>query len=185
MGMGEPMDNIDNVLKACEILTAEAGLALSPRNVTVSTVGITPGIVRFLEQSRCNLTLSLYNPFSEERALAAPVERKYPFQDIIELMKNYPLQKKRRLCIAYLMIKDLNDSPRHLEELKSILKDTGIRVNLLPYHAAGNNEYITSPDERMQFFRHSLVMSGISASIRKSRGTDISAACGLLAGELK
>jgi len=185
MGMGEPMDNLENVLKACSIITAEWGLAISSRNITVSTVGIMPGVEQFLQRSDCNLTLSLYSPFSAERREIIPVENKFPVLDIIEMMKNFPLKKRRRLSIAYIMIKNLNDTDSHLEELKSILKGSKIRVNLLPYHPVNNDNNCSSPAERMQFFKHNLIISGISASIRKSRGADISAACGLLAAGLK
>jgi 23S rRNA (adenine2503-C2)-methyltransferase len=185
MGMGEPMDNLENVLKACSIITAEWGLAISSRNITVSTVGIMPGVEQFLQRSDCNLTLSLYSPFSAERREIIPVENKFPVLDIIEMMKNFPLKKRRRLSIAYIMIKNLNDTDSHLEELKAILKGSKIRVNLLSYHPGNNDKNCTSPAERMQFFKHNLIISGISASIRKSRGADISAACGLLAAGLK
>ena len=185
MGMGEPMDNLENVLKACRIITAEWGLAISSRNVTVSTVGIMPGVEQFLHSSDCNLTLSLYSPFSEERKKIIPVENHYPVDKIIDLMKNFKVKKKRRLSLAYVMVKDLNDTDRHLEGLKAILKGSAIRVNLLPYHSVLNDQNCSSSDERMQFFKHNLIVSGISASIRKSRGTDISAACGLLATGFK
>jgi 23S rRNA (adenine2503-C2)-methyltransferase len=185
MGMGEPMDNLDNVLKACEILTAEWGFAISPRNITVSTVGIRPCIEKFLEYTRCNLTLSMHSPFPEERKMAFPIENRYPALEIIEIIKRYPLSKKRRLSIAYVMIKDINDTDSHLDGLKSLLKGSEIRVNLLPYHSVTNDQKSSSSAERMLFFKHNLVISGISASIRKSRGVDISAACGLLATGLK
>src|ERR1035437_561880 len=185
MGMGEPMDNLENVLKACSIITAEWGLAISSRNITVSTVGIMPGVEQFLQRSDCNLTLSLYSPFSVERREIIPVENKFPVHNIIEMMKNFPLKKRRRLSLAYIMIKNLNDTDSHLEELKSILKGSKIRVNLLSYHPGNKDKNCSSPAERMQFFKHDLIISGISASIRKSRGADISAACGLLAAGLK
>jgi 23S rRNA (adenine2503-C2)-methyltransferase len=185
MGMGEPMDNLENVLKACSIITAEWGLAISSRNITVSTVGIMPGVEQFLQKSDCNLTLSLYSPFRAERREIIPVENKFPVHNIIEMMKNFPLKKRRRLSLAYIMIKNLNDTDSHLEELKSILKGSKIRVNLLPYHPGNSDKNCSSPAERMQFFKHNLIISGISASIRKSRGADISAACGLLAAGLK
>ena len=185
MGMGEPLDNLENVLKACKIITSDWGLAISPRNVTVSTVGITPGIEKFLESSHCNLTVSLHSPFSMERKLIVPVERRYPAHKIIEIMKNYPVKKKRRLSLAYVMIKDMNDTDFHLEGLKTLIKGSEVRVNLLPYHPFGEDLNSPSSDERMQFFKHNLVISGISASVRKSRGFDISAACGLLASGLK
>jgi len=181
MGMGEPMDNLENVLKACSIMTAEWGLAISPRNITVSTVGIMPGVKQFLQRSDCNLTLSLYSPFPPERRKTIPAENQYPVQTIIDLMKSYHIKKKRRLSLAYVMVRDLNDTDSHLEELKSILKGSDIRVNLLHYHPSLNDQKSSSSDERILFFKHNLIVSGISASIRKSRGTDISAACGLLA----
>lgn len=185
MGMGEPLDNLENVLKACRILTAEWGLALSPRNITVSTVGITTGIEKFLGSSECNLTLSLHSPFPDERKLVVPAEKSYPVNEIVSIMKNYSLKKNRRLSVAYVMIKNLNDSDLHLEGLKSLLTGSKIRVNLLPYHMVPDDKNTSSTAERIQFFKHNLMISGISASVRKSRGVDISAACGLLATGLK
>ncbi len=185
MGMGEPMDNLDNVLKACDIMTAEWGMALSPRNITVSTVGITPGVRKFLDSCECNLALSLFSPFPEERLNSVPAERKYPAEEIIEVMKSARAGKKRRLSVAYIMIRDMNDTRRHLEGLMELLRNTGIRVNLLPYHAVPGDGNVSSTPETMNHFRHELVISGISASIRKSSGADIFAACGLLASGLK
>jgi 23S rRNA (adenine2503-C2)-methyltransferase len=184
MGMGEPLDNIDNVFKACEILTAEWGMALSPGNITVSTVGITPAIVPFLEKTGCNLTLSLFSPFPDERMKVVPAEKKYPVAEIIDILKEYPVKKKRRISVACVMIRSVNDTDRHLEGLKRMLKGSGIRVNLLPYHRVQGDENVPSSDKRMMYFKHNLVVSGISASIRRSRGADISAACGLLASGL-
>lgn len=181
MGMGEPLDNTDNVLKACEIMTAQWGHSLSPRNITLSTVGITPSVVRFLELSRCNLVLSLYSPFHEERAGMIPAERQFPVDEIIRILRDYPVQKKRRLSIAYVMIRDVNDSERHLGEIRRLVAGTGIRVNLLPYHKLPGDSNLSSTPAVMDHFRHELMISGVSASIRRSRGADISAACGLLA----
>lgn len=185
MGMGEPLDNIENVLKACGILSAEWGKALSQGNITVSTVGIATGVNQFLEKSGCNLTLSLFSPFPDERRMFIPAETLNPASSIIELMRNYPVKKKRRLSVAYVMIAGINDTDKHLNGLKEMLGGTGIRINLLPYHRIGNDLNSSSSAERMMYFKHSLVTSGISASIRKSRGADISAACGLLATGLK
>jgi len=185
MGMGEPMDNIENVIKACGILSAEWGKAIRRTNITVSTVGITPGVRKFLEMSKCNLTLSLFSPYPDERIKVIPAEIKYPANDIIDIMRNYPAGKKRRLSVAYMMMEGVNDTDRHLDGLKKLLGGTGIRINLLPYHMIGNDINSSSTAERMMFFKHSLITSGISASLRKSRGTDISAACGLLASGLK
>jgi 23S rRNA (adenine2503-C2)-methyltransferase len=185
MGMGEPMDNFENVMKACEILTSEWGLALGVRNITVSTVGITPEVKRFLTESQYNLTLSLHSPFSTERETVIPSEKKYPAEETIRIMKGFPHVKGRRMTVAYVMIDGLNDTDRHLDGLKDLLKNCDIRVNLLPYHQLTDDNYRTSSPERMQYFKHSLVTSGISASIRKSRGEDISAACGLLSAGRK
>lgn len=184
MGMGEPLDNSENVLKACEILTASWGLAMSPRNITVSTVGILPAFKMFLSETDCNLTLSLHSPFAWERKLIVPLENKYPSAEIVKIMKDAKLKKGRRLTVAYIMINGVNDSDKHLEELISLLKGSSIRVNLLPYHCVDGDNTISSTPEKMQFFKHRLVTSGISASVRRSRGEDISAACGLLAAGL-
>ncbi|MFZ2338779.1 MAG: 23S rRNA (adenine(2503)-C(2))-methyltransferase RlmN [Bacteroidales bacterium] len=185
MGMGEPMDNIENVLKACDIMTAEWGMALSPRNITVSTVGITPGVLKFLDSCECNMAFSLFSPFPEERLNSVPAEKKYPAREIIEVMKSARTFRKRRMSVAYIMIRDLNDTRRHLEGLKELLRNTGIRVNLLPYHSVPGDGNISSSPETMDHFKHELVISGISASVRKSTGADIFAACGLLASGLK
>jgi len=184
MGMGEPMDNLENVLKACEILSAEWGLALSPGNITVSSVGITPAIAEFLRRSSCNLAISLYSPFSDERREVVPAESIYPVRKIINMMKAFPAARKRRFSVAYMMIRGVNDSTKHLEGLKMLLAGSGVRVNLLPYHRTGEDTRESSSDETMMSFKHGLVTSRISASIRKSRGADISAACGLLASGL-
>jgi len=184
MGMGEPMDNLENVLKACTIITAGWGLAIGKKNITVSTVGITGPVKEFLERSECNLTLSLYSPFSEERRKVVPAEKAFPMKEIISLMKNYPVKKGRRLSIAYVMISEVNDTDYHLNELITLLKGSSVRVNLLPYHPVTGDENCSSSGERMLFFKHKLVNSGIPASVRRSRGADISAACGLLASGL-
>jgi 23S rRNA (adenine2503-C2)-methyltransferase len=129
--------------------------------------------------------LSLHSPFPEERKLIVPIENKYPSAGIIRIMKEANLKKGRRLTVAYIMISGLNDTDRHLEGLISLLTGSTIRVNLLPYHAVNEDYNVSSSPEKMQFFKHNLVMSGISASVRKSRGADISAACGLLAAGMK
>jgi 23S rRNA (adenine2503-C2)-methyltransferase len=181
MGMGEPMDNISEVLRACNIISAQWGLSLGTGKVTVSTVGITYAIKEYLENSGCNLTLSLHSPFSDERRTVIPAENKYPFHEIIDILKLHP-KSKRRISVAYIMINGINDSDRHLEALKKLLANTKIRVNLLSYNQSAYSDWTSSPNERMQFYKHNLVIYGLSASIRKSRGNDISAACGLLAG---
>lgn len=185
MGMGEPMDNPENVLKACDILTSEWGVAIARRNITVSTVGITDPVIEFINRSECNLTLSLFSPFPEERVKIIPAEKAFPAWKTIGIMKDHSLQKKRRFSVAYIMIKGINDTDRHLAGLIDLIKGSGIRVNLLPYHPVPGDNNISSPDDRMMYFKHNLVNAGISASVRRSRGADINAACGLLASGLE
>jgi 23S rRNA (adenine2503-C2)-methyltransferase len=185
MGMGEPLDNLEAVLKACRIFTADWGFSISPRNITVSTIGITPAIRTFLGETSCNLTVSVYSPFPEERSRVIPAEKRYPLSDIVDLLRSHPAKKHRRFSVAYMMIKDINDSERHLSALKDLLSGTGIRVNLLPFHSVEPGRGVASPKERMYYFKHELIIAGISASVRRSRGEDISAACGLLASGLK
>lgn len=184
MGMGEPMDNLSEVKKACRILTSEWGLSLSPGRVTVSTVGITPAIKEFLASTKCSLTVSLFSPFTDERLKVVPTEKIYPVKEIIDIMKSVPESGRRRMSLAYIMIRDLNDTDAHLEELKKLLKGSSVRVNIMPYHNTGFDSLEASTSERMTIFRHELMIYGISASVRKSRGADISAACGLLAAGL-
>lgn len=181
MGMGEPGDNIDEVIKALKVLTAEWGMAIGKNKVTVSTVGITPAVKRLLEETECNITLSLFSPFPEERREAVPAETAWPYKETLDLMKTFRADRNRRFTVAYIMIKGENDTDKHLEELKRILSGTGIRVNLLPYHRQGTDvDFSTDPGKIMRF-KHLLVTSGIGASVRKSRGLDIEAACGMLA----
>ncbi|MCU0457881.1 MAG: radical SAM protein [Bacteroidales bacterium] len=181
MGMGEPGDNIDEAIRACRILTAEWGLAKGRSRVTVSTVGVTPSVKRLLEETECNITLSLHSPFPEERSEVIPAEKRWPFMETLDLLREYDNRRKRRFTVAYVMINGKNDSGRHLEELKHLFAGTGIRVNLLPYHPFEGDDLQSSGEDVMIKFKHELVISGIGASVRKSRGSDINAACGMLA----
>lgn len=183
MGMGEPGDNIGEVIKACNILTAEWGLAAGSGKVTVSTVGVTPAVIRLLDETKCNITLSLHSPFAGERLKVIPAEALWPFAETLSLMKKYGGNRRRRFTVAYVMIRGKNDSDSHLEELKRLLSGTGIRVNLLPYHPVSEDGEQSSDHSTMMTFKHRLVTSGISASVRRSRGADVSAACGMLAGK--
>lgn len=181
MGMGEPGDNIDEVIKAYSVLTGEWGLAVGRSRVTVSTVGLTPSVKRLLHETECNITLSLHSPFHDERRLVIPAENHWPYTETLELMKAMKPQSKRRFTVAYVMVKGKNDSEKHLKELKILLSGTGIRINLLPYHPVAGDLYDSSDEETMMEFKHLLITSGIEASVRRSRGTDIAAACGMLA----
>lgn len=181
MGMGEPGDNIEEVIRACRIFTAEWGLAAGRSKVTVSTVGVTPSVRRLLDETEVNITLSLHSPFADERAAVIPAEKRWPFTETLELMKEYDNSRRRRFTVAYVMIKGKNDTVRHLEELRRLLHGTGIRVNLLPYHPLPGDSEESAGEETMMQFRHLLVTSGVGASVRRSRGADIAAACGMLA----
>lgn len=183
MGMGEPGDNISEVIRACQVFTSEWGLAAGRSRVTVSTVGVTPSVSRLLEETECNITLSLHSPFPEERREVIPAEARWPFAETLALLENYDNRRKRRFTVAYVMISGKNDSERHLRELKRLLAGSGIRVNLLPYHPLEGDDAHSSGPDVMNRFKHELVTSGIGASVRKSRGSDIDAACGMLAAK--
>jgi 23S rRNA (adenine2503-C2)-methyltransferase len=182
MGMGEPGDNIDEVIKACKIFTAEWGLAAGRSKVTISTVGVSPSVSRLLTETECNITLSLHSPFPEERSRVIPAEARWPFADTLRMMTEYDNRRKRRFTVAYVMINGVNDTDRHLDELKKLLLGTGIRINLLPFHSLTEGGARSSDEATMMRFKHLLITSGIGASVRRSRGVDIAAACGMLAG---
>lgn len=181
MGMGEPLDNTENVLKALEVMTAPWGLAWSPTRITLSTVGILPGLKRFLEESSCHLAISLHSPFSQERASLMPAEKAYPIEQTIALLRLYPWHHQRRLSFEYILIKDLNDSPSHALATARLLQGIECRVNLIKYHEVPGKPFKKTSQERMDTFQQILLKHNIRCTQRKSRGEDIKAACGLLA----
>lgn len=183
MGMGEPLDNYESVMKAIEILSAEYGLAWSPKRITLSTIGVTPMLKRFLEESECHLAVSLHSPISEQRQSIMPIEKKYPIEEIIELLKEYDWSKQRRLSFEYIMFDDVNDSLIYARELVNLLSDIHCRVNLIRFHIIPDSSLRTASDEAMIKFRDFLTSKGIICTIRASRGEDISAACGMLSTE--
>lgn len=180
MGMGEPLDNYKNVMKALEILTAQWGFSFSPRNITVSTIGLKPCLEEFLKSTRCNVAISIHSPFDEERDEIIPSRNKYSIEELLDLIKAYKWEKNQRVTFQYIMINGINDSRRHLNEIIRILKGTTIRVNLMSYHPPEGSTIQNSPDHLRWYFKKQLIKNGISASIRRSRGLDIGAACGLL-----
>ena len=183
MGMGEPMDNLDAVLRATEVLTAPWGLGWSPKRITVSTVGILPGLRRFLEESQCHLAVSLHNPFATERLDIMPVQKAYPIAEVIALIKQYDWSGQRRVSFEYTMFGGLNDSTRHVAELVRLLRGLHCRVNLIRFHSSPGTPFRTSAPQTMNAFCDYLNSHGIICTIRASRGEDIMAACGLLAGQ--
>lgn len=180
MGMGEPMDNYDSVMRALEIMTSEWGLAMSPTRFTISTIGIIPNMKQFIEESKCNLAISLHSPFHDERLRMMPVEEVYPINKIIRTIREYDWSRQRRVSFEYIVFKGLNDTPKHIKELAKLLGGLRCRVNLIRFHAVPNVPLQSPSMNDMVRFRDSLNDKGIIATIRVSRGQDIDAACGLL-----
>ncbi len=180
MGMGEPFDNTDAVLKALKILTADYGLEISPKKITVSTVGLIPGMKKFMEESRCQLAISLHSPFDKERSTLMPVETIYPIRKVIDEIKKIDFEKQRRLSFEYILFSDLNDSAAHINELARLLNGLRCRINLMKYHPLPETPLKGTSHKALVEFRDKLNRKGITATIRASRGEDILAACGLL-----
>ena len=183
MGEGEPMDNLDNVLRALEIMTAPYGPAWSPKRITVSTVGI-PAMKRFLEESECHLAVSMHNPFPAERSAIMPAEKLYSIIDVVSLLKQYDWSHQRRVSFEYICWAGQNDTLRHAKELLHLLKGLTCRINLIRFHAGVDRNFPASNEKSMEFFRDYLTEHGITITIRKSRGEDILAACGMLVNSL-
>ncbi len=184
MGEGEPMDNIDNVLRSLEVMTSDYGCGWSPRRITVSSVGLIPGLQRFITESECHLAISLHNPFAAERELIMPIQKRYPLDSVINLIRRYDFSHQRRVSFEYIMFAGRNDTMRHAAELKRLLADTDCRINLIRFHSIGGAEFQSSDEKRMVEFRDYLTANGITTTIRRSRGEDIMAACGMLVNEL-
>jgi 23S rRNA (adenine2503-C2)-methyltransferase len=180
MGMGEPFDNLQEVLKSLEILTSEYGYAWSPKRITVSTVGIIPGMREFLMKSKCHLAVSLHTPFDEERRRLMPVSNVYPLQDVLREIKDFDFGLQRRVSFEYIVFRNLNDTPRHVQELSRILNRIKCRINLIRFHPVPETPLEGSDENTVQTFKDALNAKGILTTIRASRGQDIYAACGLL-----
>lgn len=183
MGMGEPTDNLDAVIKAVEILTAPWGLAWSPKRITVSTIGNIVGLRRLATETKVHLAISVHSPYAAERAGLMPVEKAFPVRKVMEVLREYDFAHQRRLSVEYIIWKGLNDDMAHAEALARLLKGTDARVNLIRYHALPGSDMLPPSRETMEAFRDRLNALGITATIRASRGEDIDAACGMLAGK--
>ena len=201
MGMGEPLDNLENVMRAIEVLTADWGFAWSPKRITLSTIGVTTqlggrGIVWkgveyknvnplkfFLDNCKVHLAVSLHNPFFEERLALMPAERTFPFEKSLKLIKEYDFTGQRRVSFEYTMFNKVNDSKRHADRLAQLLRGLECRVNLIRFHSIPDSPLESSPMQVIEHFRERLQASGITATIRASRGEDILAACGMLSGK--
>ena len=180
MGMGEPFDNLDAVLKSLDILTSDWGYAMSPKRITVSSIGIIPSLLRFLKECEVHLAISLNTPFADERSKLMPIQTAYPIADVVHEIKSWDFGRQRRISFEYILFKGVNDSQLHVRELVKLLSGVRCRVNLIRFHAVPGS-LLSSPDEDMlNSFRDQLNDRGITATIRASRGQDINAACGLL-----
>ena len=180
MGQGEPMDNLEAVLKATQILTADYGWAWSPRRVTVSSVGIKGKLERFLDESECHVAISLHSPLPEQRASLMPAERGMGIKQVVELLRRYDFAHQRRLSFEYIVFGGLNDSDRHAREIIKLLHGLTCRVNLIRFHPIPEVPLQGASEERMLALRDYLTAHGVFTTIRASRGQDIYAACGLL-----
>ena len=185
MGMGEPLDNTDEVLRALEIITAEWGFGWSPTRITLSTAGVVPELRRFLDATKVHLAVSLHNPFHEERMEIMPVERAWPIAEVAAILREYDFTHQRRVSFEYIVMSGLNDSPRHIRELTRLLNGIKCRINLIRFHKIPDSPYFSPDDAAMVRFRDALTARGIQTTIRASRGEDIQAACGLLSTRLK
>lgn len=185
MGMGEPLDNSENVLRAVEVLSADWGFAWSPKRITLSTIGVLPGLRRCLDGTRCHLAVSLHNPFPQEREVLMPAERAWPLREVVAMLKEYDFTGQRRVSFEYTMFSGLNDDKRHADALIRLLDGLECRVNLIRFHKIPDAPYEPSPEIVMERFRDRIGRHGITCTIRASRGEDILAACGMLAGEHK
>ena len=183
MGMGEPLDNYEEVRKAIHILTAEDCFGWSPKRITLSTIGVLPVLRRFLDEERCHLAVSLHNPFAEERLSLMPVQKAWPLEDVVELIRQYDFSGQRRVSFEYTMFAGWNDDKRHADALIRLLGGLECRVNLIRFHKIPDFPYDCAPDIRMEEFKNRLNNHGVVCTIRVSRGEDILAACGMLAGQ--
>jgi 23S rRNA (adenine2503-C2)-methyltransferase len=184
MGMGEPLANFDNLLVALEILTDQRGLDFSDRRITVSTCGLVPKIIELGQKTKANLAVSLHSVDDSIRSRLMPVNKKYPVADLLEACKNFPMPKRKRIMFEYILIKDLNDSVSDAENLAKSLQDIPCKINLLPYNETTDLSFQRPSDETIGLFQKTLREAGYTVFVRSSRGSDISAACGQLAGKM-
>ena len=180
MGQGEPMDNLDNVLRATEILTADYGYAWSPKRITVSSVGVKNKLKRFLDESECHVAISMHSPIHEQRQRLMPAERQMTIEETVSLLRQYDFSHQRRCSFEYICFAGLNDTTTHAREIVRLLQGLECRVNLIRFHEIPDVDLPGADEKRMEALRDYLTAHGIFTTIRASRGQDIFAACGLL-----
>ena len=185
MGQGEPMDNLDAVLRATEILTADYGYAWSPKRITVSSVGIKNKLKRFLDESECHVAISMHTPLPEQRQTLMPAERQMSITEVVSLLRQYDFTHQRRCSFEYICFEGLNDTTMHAREIVKLLQGLECRVNLIRFHQIPEADLPSSDEKRMEALRDYLTAHGVFTTIRASRGQDIFAACGLLSTDRK
>ena len=180
MGMGEPLDNIDNLMRTLSILTSEWGLAWSPTRITVSTAGVARTLPRLLDESKVHIAVSLHNPFPEERKEIMPIENSYSIKEVCDILRRYDFTHQRRVSFEYIVLEGMNCSFRHIKELSRLLDGIKCRINLIRFHKIPDSPFYSPELEKIIEFRDTLTKRGIQTTLRASRGEDIEAACGLL-----
>ena len=180
MGQGEPMDNLDTVLRATEVLTADWGWAWSPRRITVSSVGVRGKLQRFIEESECHVAISLHSPLHEQRQQLMPAEKAMSIGEVVELLRHYDFAHQRRLSFEYIVFGGLNDTRAHARAIVNLLRGLDCRINLIRFHQIPDVPLQGADEATMERLRDYLTQHGIFTTIRASRGQDIYAACGLL-----
>lgn len=180
MGQGEPMDNLDAVLRATQILTGDDCYAWSPKRITVSSVGIKNKLKRFLDESECHVAISMHSPIHEQRESLMPAEKQMPIQEVVNLLKQYDFTHQRRCSFEYICFAGKNDTLVHAREIVKLVEGLECRVNLIRFHEIPDVDLPAADEKRMEQFRDYLSAHGVVTTIRASRGQDIFAACGLL-----
>ena len=182
MGMGEPLENYENVLKAIRIITADTGIGFSKRRVTLSTCGIPPMIDRLGKDACVNLAVSLNAPDNETRSFLMPINKRYPLETLLEACREYQMPRRRRLTFEYILIEGVNSSPKDAERLARLLRGIRCKVNIIPFNEYPGSAFKTPAEADVEAFRNLLIKHNYTAIIRSSRGSDILAACGQLSG---
>jgi 23S rRNA (adenine2503-C2)-methyltransferase len=185
MGMGEPLMNYRNVVPAAEIMMDDLGLDLSRRRVTVSTSGLVPQMLRIADETNVALAVSLHAPNDALRSELVPINRRHPIKDLLDACWHYvEKQNARSVTFEYVMLDGINDKPEHARELVQLLKGRPAKVNLIPFNPFPGTRYVRSSDTAIERFRDILLKGGVIATIRRTRGDDIDAACGQLVGRV-
>jgi len=186
MGMGEPLLNFDNVVKAMDIMLDDFAYGLSKRRVTLSTSGIVPALKQLSEVSDVALAVSLHAPNDELRNLLVPINKKYLLQELLEVCRHYfKGDSRRRITMEYVMLDGINDQPQHARQLAKILQGIPVKINLIPFNPFPNTQYTCSPKAVIEKFKEILAQAGFTTITRKTRGDDIDAACGQLVGRVQ